>query len=503
MANYFMGIDTGTQGVRIGICDEYGTIVTSFEEKWETRYPRISWAEQSPLDWWEAICRTLNKCCGELTKEQRRAIKACCVCSTSSTVFAIDKEGNPLMDAMMWMDARSQKEMEAVNDTGHQVLDYCGGKTSFEWMLPKALWTKKNRKNLYEQCYKLIEQLDWVNFKLCGEFASSICNTTCKWHYISSKGGFQREFMEAIGLEDYEEKLITNVLRIGEPVGRIRSELAEEFGFSPDMEVVEGGVDAHMAMFGLNVTRPGKLGIIMGTSFVHLCLKEGEKPQMDGIWGPYDSAVMDGMWLLEGGQISASGLVNWFRENFHIEAKDGNPYGHLIDSLKETKPGADGITVLDYFQGNRTPYKNARAKGVIYGLNVEHTWKEIYRGVVEGVSFGTSHIIENFERQGYPIDTITACGGVTKDQEWIQMIADITGKPIVINRDSQAGVLGCCVAAASGGRCYENLEEAAGHMVHPARTVEPDMEKHRMYEKPYGRYLRLYQCLQDMMNQED
>ena len=94
----------------------------------------------------------------------------------------------------------------------------------------------------------------------------------------------------------------------------------------------------------------------------------------------------------------------------------------------------------------RDSYKNARAKGVIYGLNVEHTWKEIYRGVIEGVSFGTSHILENFERQGYPVDTITACGGVTKDQEWIQIIADITGKPIVINRDSQAGVLGCCVA---------------------------------------------------------
>lgn len=80
-----------------------------------------------------------------------------------------------------------------------------------------------------------------------------------------------------------------------------------------------------MAMFGLDVLKPGKLGVIMGTSFVHLCLSD-EKPDMKGIWGPYDGAVLDNMWLLEGGQISASGLVNWFRHNFHIPEKDGNPY---------------------------------------------------------------------------------------------------------------------------------------------------------------------------------
>lgn len=502
MAKYFMGIDTGTQGVRIGICDEMGTVAVSCEEKWGTTYPRPGWAQQNPLDWWDALKRGLHRCCGALTEEIRRNIAACCVCATASTVFGVDREGNPLMEAMMWMDARSRKEMEEVNATHHEALTYCGGKTSFEWMLPKALWLKHNRSGLYRKSYKVIEQLDWINYRLCGEYAASICNATCKWHYVNSKGGFWKEFMESIGFEDYGEKLITNVLKIGEPIGRIRRELAEEFGFSPDMEVVQGGVDAHMAMLGLNVTRPGKLGIIMGTSFVHLCLAQGKKPQIEGIWGPYDSAVMDKLWLLEGGQISAAGLVNWFKENFHIKENKDNPYGHLTDSLKETEPGAGGITVLDYFQGNRTPYKNARAKGVIYGLNIEHTWKQIYRGVIEGVSFGTRHIIENFERQGYPVDTITACGGVTKDWEWLQIIADITDKPIVVTGNSQAGVLGCCVAAASGGRCYESFTQAAASMVHPLKVVEPDIVKHPLYDKPYGRYLKLYRCLEEMMNQE-
>ena len=88
-------------------------------------------------------------------------------------------------------DARSRKEMQEINDTGHPVLDYCGKETSFEWMIPKALWIKRHRKDIYDVCYRIVDQLDWMNYQLCGEWSSSICNTTCKWNYVSSMGGYQ------------------------------------------------------------------------------------------------------------------------------------------------------------------------------------------------------------------------------------------------------------------------------------------------------------------------
>ena len=101
------------------------------------------------------------------------------------------------------------------------------------------------------------------------------------------------------------------------------------------------------------------------------------------------------------------------------------------------------------------------AKGVIFGLNIKHTWKHIYRAVLESVSYGTQNIIRNFEEQGYPVESITACGGVTKDRRWLQMISDVTGKPIIVNENIQAGVLGCCVVAASKGRFYDDFQSAA------------------------------------------
>lgn len=500
MEAYFMGIDTGTQGVRIGISDTRGKLIFEKEQKWETEFPKVGWAEQNPLNWWEAVNGIFEKIAHTVESEIRQNIRACCVCATSTTAIAVNENGYPLMNAMMWMDARSRKEMQEINDTGHPVLDYCGKETSFEWMIPKALWIKRHRKDIYDVCYRIVDQLDWMNYQLCGKWSSSICNTTCKWNYVSSMGGYQRDFFEQIGFEDYEEKLTMRVDKIGDPVGTIRPELSEKYGFSREMQIVQGGIDAHMAMFGLDVLKPGKLGVIMGTSFVHLCLSD-EKPDMKGIWGPYDGAVLDNMWLLEGGQISASGLVNWFRHNFHIPEKDGNPYGNLLGIPDEIPIGADGVTVLDFFQGNRTPYKDAMAKGVIFGLNIKHTWKHIYRAVLESVSYGTQNIIRNFEEQGYPVASITACGGVTKDRRWLQMISDVTGKPIIVNENIQAGVLGCCVVAASKGRFYNDFQSAAEHMVKPKFIVEPDMKNHEEYQPYFHKYLELYESLKDLMHQ--
>ena len=500
MEAYFMGIDTGTQGVRIGISDTGGKLIFEQEQKWETEFPKVGWAEQNPLNWWEAVNGIFEKIAHTVESEIRQNIRACCVCATSTTAIAVNENGYPLMNAMMWMDARSRKEMKEINDTGHPVLNYCGKETSFEWMIPKALWIKKNRTDVYNACYKIVDQLDWMNYQLCGEWSSSICNTTCKWNYVSSMGGYQRDFFEQIGFEDYEEKLIMRVDKIGDVVGTILPQISEKYGFFREMKIVQGGIDAHIAMFGLDVLKPGKLGVIMGTSFVHLCLSD-QNPDMKGIWGPYDGAVLDDMWLLEGGQISASGLVNWFRHNFHIPEKDGNPYGHLLEIPDEIPIGADGVTVLDFFQGNRTPYKDAMAKGVIFGLNIKHTWKHIYRAVLESVSYGTQNIIRNFEEQGYPVASITACGGVTKDRRWLQMISDVTGKPIIVNENIQAGVLGCCVVAASKGRFYNDFQSAAEHMVKPKFIVEPDMKNHEEYQPYFHKYLELYESLKDLMHQ--
>lgn len=503
MNKLFMGIDTGTQGVRVGIVNEVGNVLASCEKKWDTFFPQLKWAEQNPLNWWENIQAAIGDCLGQLRFEQRKWIVSCAVCATASTVIPVKEDGTPLTNAIMWMDARSQEEMNSINKTQHPALRYCGGEVSFEWLIPKVLWIKKNEPEIYKSAFRIVEQLDWINFQLSGVWAASKCNATCKGNYSDLQNGFSEDFFKTIGLPDYREKIITDIRKPGEAIGRIRHNLSEQFGLNPDLVVVQGGIDAHIALLGMNAFSPGQMGIIMGTSFVHLSQVEQDPGDIQGIWGPYNNPIIDGMWLLEGGQITASGLVNWFIKNFHTPVdQEGNPYSALSEAALTVPPGSQGLTILDFFQGNRTPYKDANARGVIYGLNLQHTWKHIYRALIEGISFGTRNIVENQIKQGFDVNFIVGCGGVTKDKVWMQMISDVLGKPIAVNEEEQAGVMGCCLLAASGGRCYKTIKSAADAMIRFKEKYEPDMEIYEKYKKPYQRYLKLYQNLKNQMAED-
>lgn len=496
-AQYFMGVDTGTQSVRVVVADISGNIVASDEQVYETYYPQPGWAEQKPADWWSCFNKAVENVTKNLSMGIRYSIKSISVCSTSSTVLAVDEQGNPMMDAIMWMDTRAVKEMEKINATADPVLEYCGGEDSVEWMIPKTLWIKNNKPEIYKDSYKIIEQLDWMNYQLCGTFATSICQAACKWNYVSCEGGWNSAFFKKIGLDDYEEKLVTDVRRLGEELGRIDPAFAEKYDLNPDMMVVQGGIDAHIGMLGLGVDRAGKMAMIMGTSFVQLCFSE-QKLQLDGLWGPYDAPIIPDAWLLEGGQTSAGSIVKWYMREFGVDKMD-NPYAYMNEQIEGIAPGADGLVALDFFQGNRTPYKDANAKGVIYGLTLSHTKAHIYRALLESVAFGTKNIIDSFEQNGSPVNTIVGCGGVTKDKVWMQIISDVTGKPIVVTEDAGASALGCAIVASVGSKAYTNFEEATRGMVKEAYVVEPNPETHAVYEGIFEKYVEIYHQLKGTM----
>ena len=291
--------------------------------------------------------------------------------------------------------------------------------------------------------------------------------------------------------------MILDVTRVGDVLGTINKDFAEKYDLNPEMLVVQGGIDAHIGMLGLGVDRAGKMAMIMGTSFVQLCFSE-QKLQLDGLWGPYDAPIIPDAWLLEGGQTSAGSIVKWYMREFGVDKMD-NPYAYMNEQIEGIAPGADGLVALDFFQGNRTPYKDANAKGVIYGLTLSHTKAHIYRALLESVAFGTKNIIDSFEQNGSPVNTIVGCGGVTKDKVWMQIISDVTGKPIVVTEDAGASALGCAIVASVGSKAYMNFEEATRGMVKEAYVVEPNPETHAVYEGIFEKYVEIYHQLKGTM----
>lgn len=491
----FIGVDFGTQGVRCGVISPKGDVITSFEKSYNTYYPKEGWAEQKPADWLEAFGEVLKGCLSDLSNEQRDSLKGISLCTTASTVLPVDNRGNALADAMLWMDIRSKKEAREITETKSETLKFCGGEISPEWFLAKALWIKRNRPEIYNEADRIVEFQDFINYFLTGKWAASICQATCKATYVEEYGQWDSNLMSEIGLEDYREKFNLNVLRLGEKVGELRQDLANEFGIGR-IPVYQGGVDAYIGLLGVGVCRPGDIGIAMGTSFVQLALTD-KLHFSEKLWGPYNNAIVPGLFALEGGQISAGSITKWFIKEFHVEGD--NKYMVMADEAATIEPGSDGIVVLDSFQGNRTPYKDPGARGVFYGLTLAHTRAHMYRAVLESVAFGTRNVIESIEEAGVPINRIFTFGGVTKNDFWIQMIADVAGYDLtLVENFSHVSLIGCAVIAAYGSKTYDSIDQAAGNMIRVSGTVRCRPEEKAKYEKSFEKYKALYQALKPL-----
>lgn len=491
--NYFMGLDYGTQGVRCGIADEEGNIIALSEEKYDTIYPQPGWAEQRPGDWMNCTNTVISACRDKMGEAAFGEIKGIAVCTTSSTVIAVDNQGKPIMDAILWMDVRAVAQAQRINKTEHNILKYCGNEVSVEWIVPKMMWIRDNEPHVFKNAERIVEQQDYINHYLTGRWCASIGQATCKANYVEELGGFCREYFEQIGFEEFFEKANTDVVKQAEPVGTIRRELAEKYGLSAEVKVYQGCLDAYVNMIGLGVCKPGGTGIVMGSSFVHLAIVE--KPIFEeGIWGPYKNALIPGTYCLEGGQISAGSITKWFLKEFGIQGQ--RPYEIMAEEASRVPIGSDGIICLDFFQGNRTPYKDPMAKGVFYGLSLSHTRAHIYRSILEGVAFGTRNVFDTIESGISVIEEIRGCGGVILNEMWLQIISNVTGKPIVLTKYSgSAGVLGCAIIAAVGSGMYNTFEKACDHMVQVTKVIKPSADATRQYSKPYQKYLAIYEYL--------
>jgi len=498
LKEYFLGIDFGTQGVRCGIVGECGEIITVEHEGYNTYYPEPGWVVQKPDEWIDSMFSAVKRCVNNTDSEIINNIKGISACATASTVVPVLQNGTALMDAILWMDNRANMEANGINETQHEVLRYCGNEVSVEWLIPKVLWIKNNRRDIYDKSYKIVEQLDYINHALTGEWVASICQATCKSNYIEDYGKWNRSFFEGIRLGEFNRKLNTSVLHLGEPISRIKKNVAKKLGLPEDIVVYQGGIDAHTAMLGIGVSRPGDMGIVMGSSFVHLVLSK-DPVFSDGIWGPYNNAVVPGLYCLEGGQVSAGSIAKWFLREFKVEGED--PYEVMMKEAEQIKPGSSGVVALDFFQGNRTPYKDPLAKGVFYGLTLSHTRAHMYRAILESVAYGMRNAKEVMSSGELYIKNIMACGGVTRNPLWLQIIADVCGEAITLTtRSSDAGILGCAIISAVGKGSYKDFEHATEKMVQKNFVVQPNMKAHESYSDLYNEYTELYGRLKGLMH---
>jgi len=484
-----LGIDAGTGGLRAGLFDLAGTPLGIADRAYTTAYPQPGWAEQSPPDWWDALVGAVRDVVTASGIDAHRIIGL--GVDAPCDILLADRAGTPLTNALMWMDLRAAEQARRLTETGAPVLRYCGGVVPAEWPLPKTLWLKEHAAAVWSRAERLVEQMTWLTWRLTGEWVAPLNSAAAKWHY---RGAWPADLMHAVGLDDAIDKLPRDVVPMGGRGGDLSAHAARVLGLRAGIAVAMTGIDAHVGMAGIDVLAPGSLALITGTSTCQMA-QSGAAVFDEGLWGPFESAVVSGEWTIEAGQASTGGTVRWLLDLVGMRWNANERYERADEAAAAAGPGAQGLTLLDYWQGSRTPVRDPAARGTIWGLTSGHGAGHLLRAVYEGTAYGNRRILDTLARVGVPTQRIVACGGGVRSRVWLQILADVAGIPIELTTVDDAVALGSAICAAVAAGAFPDLVRAAASMVHRADRIEPDPSLAGAYDEGYQLYVATYEAL--------
>jgi FGGY-family pentulose kinase len=503
---YLLGIDYGTESCRAGIFDVNGRLVSSAATTYKLSHPRPGWAEQDPEEWWSALVQSVNKARGNANVSGDQ-IAGISLDATTLTLVAIDDAGRHMRPAIMWMDVRAADQARRITRSSHPARKYNGGgPVSAEWLPCKMLWLKENEPEVYESARYIVDATDWGTYKLTGRMTANVNTAATRAYHDGDSGGWPTGFYEEIGLGDVFDKLPPDVVNLGVQVEGLAPAVAEELGLKAGTPVAQGGGDAWIGQIGLNVVTPGRMALITGSS--HVLIGQSAAPTSgQGFFGAYTDAVVPGQYTVEGGQVSTGSVMKWFRDNFARESTKLEAdrlgisvYDLLNQRIAAIAPGSDGLIVNEYWQGNRTPYTDPLARGIMWGFSLHHTPDHVYRAIQEGICYGTAHILRAMAAAGFEVKEFVAAGGFTKSRQLMQMHADVSGVPITFTEVGDAVILGGAILSAVGAGIYGSIQEAAGAMVHETDTIQPDPETHQRYQFFVDAYADAYPALRPLVH---
>jgi FGGY-family pentulose kinase len=538
MTPLYLGIDVGTGSARAGVFDGSGRRVGMASEPIQIWKPRPDFVEQSSEDIWRACGRATRRALEEAgaPPEAVQGIGFDATCSlvlldADDQPVSVSPTGNAEQNVIVWMDHRAIGEANEINATGDAVLAYVGGVISPEMETPKLLWLKRNLPASFARAARFLDLPDFLTYRATGADSRSHCTTVCKWTYLGhereGRGAWSREYFERIGLgellDDGARRIGAEVKPLGERVGLLSDRAAAELGLVAGTAVGVSIIDAHAGGIGLLGTSIAgsapterdletRLALIGGTSSCHMAVSR-EPRFVPGVWGPYFSAMLPGLWLTEGGQSATGALIDATvfgharGPELAVEAKarGTNVYALLNEHLERLQrdagaPCAAELTrhlhVEPDHHGNRSPRADATLRGMLSGVSLDtdvDALARLYLATIQAIAYGTRDIIEALNRQGYRIDTLLATGGDAKNPVFLREHADATGCRIVLPREPEAVLLGSAVLGAVAVGHHPGVLVAMSAMSQAGSVVEPGAAPVReLHDRKYQVFQAMY-----------
>ncbi|MCM8771713.1 MAG: xylulokinase [Candidatus Omnitrophica bacterium] len=496
---YLMGIDVGTTGVKILIIDIEGNLKGSSTVEYPLITPKPGWAEQNPVDWWNATCLCIKKILKK-TGIKGKEIRGIGLTGQMHGAVFLDQNNNVIYPAILWCDQRTAEECKEINNIvgEDKVFEITCNPVLTGFQAPKILWLRKNKPDIYKNVKKILLPKDYIRFCLTGEFATDVSDASGTSLFDVRKRNWSEEILGKLNIP---VEFLPKVYEGTEITGYVKKDVAKITGLNENTPVVAGGGDQACGGVGNGIVEEGKVSVTIGTSGVVFAHSEKVIVDPKGRLHTFCHAV-PGKWHLMGVMLSAGGSFRWLRDTLcDEEKKEGkkkkiDPYEIMIEKAKNIPVGSEGLIFLPYLTGERCPYPDPYARGVFFGLSLKHTKSHIIRSVIEGITFGLKDSIEIMKEINLPIgEKFIASGGGSKSNFWCQLMADIFGKNIARLECQEGAPFGAGILAGVGIGLFEDVKSACKKILKEKDIFLYNEENFKKYENFYRIYKELYPSL--------
>lgn len=496
---YLLGVDLGTSGTKTVLFEETGKAVASKTVEYPLLQPKNGWAEQKPSFWFDATIESV-KAVIEQSKVNSEDIAGLSIAGQMHGLVMLDKDGNVLRDAILWCDARTQKQCDEITEKvgKKRLIEINANPALTGFTAPKILWVRENEPQIYEKCATILLPKDYVRYMLTGELYMEISDASGTNLLDITKRQWSCEILEKLSID---KSLLPPIIESSAIAGRITSKIAKLTGLKEGTIVAGGAGDNAAAALGTGVCAEGDAFVTLGTSGV--IFAHTKKPSIDplGRVHTFCAAVKDS-WTAMSCTLAAGLSLRWLRDEMfsyekqNEEANGRDVYNLMTEEASKIGAGSDGLIYLPYLMGERSPVLDPNARGVFFGLSARHTKSHMTRAVLEGITLSQRHNLEVLHEMDINPKTLIACGGGARSPFWRQLLSDALKCTIVTTTSKEGPALGAAILAGVAAGIFSSVEEGCRRLVKLSETKsQPDETMSSKYDDIYKLYSFLYPCL--------